>query len=231
MTRKERVLREMEQIWREVVQKRTNEEWIKSRLAWEDWESLGRVAVGFAARELKRRKWRGASGGVVPRGYGAEDIAWEVIGEMLAGRSQIVPGWTKERLVNELKRMISGKVRLLHSLKETRLLRNEWDVVPGEKNGELVSVLSLAAGDGRSESESEERGTEVRKTVEAELGSEPELQAVFGCLCRGERKTGEIARALGMTEKTVVLARRRLATRLKRVQRKVLEAVNERPGK
>jgi hypothetical protein len=53
---------------------------------------------------------------VAPRGYDAEAIAYEVIGEMLQGKSRMVAGWTRERLVKELERMISGKVRALNSL-------------------------------------------------------------------------------------------------------------------
>lgn len=51
---------------------------------------------------------------------------------------------------------------------------------------------------------------------EAQLAGE--LKAVFGCLWEKETRTWEIARRLGMGENAVVLARRRLAARLKRLR-------------
>ena len=215
-----RLRKQMDEIWAEVTKKRTNGEWVKSRLQWEDWESLGPEAVELAKQELRRRKWRGGRGGVVPRGYDAESIGWEVIGEMLEGKCRIVAGWTRERLVKELERRISGKVRLLCSLKETRAVRSEWDIRPRKENGEAVSVLHKIPGEGQTgydaAVEAEEGQEGLRRKIEAQLPAE--LKAVFGCLWEGERRTREIARRLGMTENAVVQARRRLATRLKRMR-------------
>ncbi len=208
-------------MWREVTKKRTNEEWVKSRLEWEDWRTFYPEAVELAKRELRRRRWRGAQGGVVPRGYDAESIASETIARMLAGESRIAPGWTPERLMKELERMITRKVNLLWSLKEAQAIRSEWEIAPPNVNGEPVSALSDVAGDGQNgyeaavEAEEGEEG--LRRRVAAELGSDRELKEVLGCLWEGETRTREIARRLGMTERSVVLARRRLARKLKRV--------------
>src|SRR5205085_3128474 len=135
---------------------------------------------------VRRRYWRGAHGGVAPRGYDAEAIAWEIIGEMVAGKSRIVAGWTRERLVKELARLISSKVRLLNSLKETKAVRNEWDISPRKPNGEPVSILRNILGDelnGYEAAVAAEEGREnIRKKIEARLEGEPELKAVFGCL-------------------------------------------------
>jgi hypothetical protein len=65
--------------------------------------------------------------------------------------------------------------------------------------------------------EAEEGPESVRKSIEAQLESEPELKAVFGCVWEGERVSGKIAQRLGMEEKAVVLARRRLRRRLKEI--------------
>ncbi len=218
----EKLMRRMEQIWREVSQKRSNEKWVKSRLGWEDWEGICKEAVVLAKQELRRRRWRGARGGVVPRGYDAEAIAWEAIGEMVEGKGRMVPGWTRERLLKELERLISGKVRLLHSLKETRAMRSEWVVSPDAADGEPpVSLLRAVPGDGPNGYEAavqaEEGPESLRVWVESHLEGGPELKAVFGCLWEGERRTREIAERLGKSEREVWLARRRLTTRLKRL--------------
>ncbi len=54
--------------------------------------------------------------------------------------------------------------------------------------------------------------------IEAQLEAEPELKAVFGCLWEGDLQSAEIAQRLGKEEKAVVLARRRLARRLRRLR-------------
>ena len=58
---------------------------VQSRLRWEDWEALRAEAVEIAREEIRRRRWRGARGGVLPGGYGAEDIADQTIAEMIGG--------------------------------------------------------------------------------------------------------------------------------------------------
>ena len=181
-----------------------------------------------AKRELGRRRWRGERKGVVPRGYDAEAIASEVMMEMLEGKSRLVAGWTRERLMKELERLISGKVRLLHSLKETHAMRNEWRMAGQDGDGKLVSILRAVPGDdpGGYEAavEAEEGRESLRSWVESHLEGEPELRAVFGCLWEGERRTREIAKKLGKTEREVWLARRRLTRRLERLRKERREA-------
>ena len=218
-----RILREMDRLWQEAKEKVSKEEWVKRRLGWEDWEGLMAEAVLVAKRELGRRRWRGARQGVVPRGYDAEAIASEAVMEMLEGKGRLVAGWTRERLMKELERMISGKVRLLHSLKETRAMRNEW-VVPAHaaQGAPAVSILRWVPGDGPNgydaAVEGEEGQESLRAWVESHLEDEPDLKAVFGCLCEGVRGTREIAARLGKTEREIWLARRRLTTRLNRLR-------------
>jgi hypothetical protein len=45
----------MEQIWREVEEKQTKEGWVRSRLQWEDWESLAQDAVKLAKQPALAR--------------------------------------------------------------------------------------------------------------------------------------------------------------------------------
>jgi hypothetical protein len=113
-------------------------------------------------------------------------------------------------------------VRLLNSLKETKAVRNEWDISPPKANGDRVSILADIPGEERTgydvAVDAEEGPESVRRRIEAQLEAEPELRAVFGCLWEGERVTRKIAQRLGIEEKTVVLARRRLRRRLKGIR-------------
>jgi hypothetical protein len=45
------------------------------------------------------------------------------------------------------------------------------------------------------------------------LEAEPELRAIFGCVCAGVNESKEIARRLGMEEAAVVKGRKKLARR------------------
>jgi hypothetical protein len=61
---------------------------VQERLRWEDWKTLRKEAVAFAGKEMKRRKWRRARGGVLPEGLDAEDLADYAISDLriLLGR-------------------------------------------------------------------------------------------------------------------------------------------------
>jgi hypothetical protein len=124
----------------------TVEEGVRERLAWEDWETLLPELTGFAKVEIGRRKWRGSKWGVLPEGFDANSVAAEVVRAALQGEARLAPGWTRERLTNELKRKVSNEVRRLHKLKETRAMRSEWDVLPPATSGELRSVFAGMRG-------------------------------------------------------------------------------------
>jgi hypothetical protein len=191
---------------------------VQERSRWEDWEALRAEAAEFAAKEIGRRKWRGAQDGVLPGGLEAEDIAGQAIAELLGGKCRLALGYVRSKLKRELERLVSQKVRLLHRLKEAPRMRSEWDVAPVEEGDEPVSVFDALPDEGAGgDGEATERD-EIRKRLEKEfvnfLHGEAELLAVFGCLCAGVTRSGEIARQLGMDERAVVRARRRLDRRL-----------------
>ncbi|HEV2208124.1 MAG TPA: hypothetical protein VG167_05075 [Verrucomicrobiae bacterium] len=215
-------LAKLAEIGREYEERLRPEQMVQSRLRWEDWETLRKEAVAFAEREIYRRKWRGSRGGVLPEGYDGEAVANQAIGEMLAGKCRLAFGWTRERLVRELKRLVSRRVRVLHRLKEAWSVRSEWEGVEAE--GE--SMLDKVGGDGvgvdeevmQSEEELWREG--VVRRFEELLGPEPELRAIFGCLCAGATESKEIARRLGMDEASVVRGRKKLARRAGEFERR-----------
>ncbi len=95
----------MAEIAREYEKKETLEEMVPSRVRWENWEKLRREAVGFVKQEIRRWRWRRGRGGLLPEGYDAEGIANQVIAELLAGKGRVALGFTRERVVAELKRL------------------------------------------------------------------------------------------------------------------------------
>jgi hypothetical protein len=193
---------------------------IRERLQWEDWEGLRREATVVAAEEIKRRRWRGARDGVLPGCLGAEDVAGQVIAEVLEGKGRLTAGLAGPKLTAELGRLVRQKIRLLHRLKEAPRVRSEWEVAPTAERGERASVFSAmhgGAGTGYEaavEREEEERREGLRAEFEDFLKGEPELVEVFRCLWAGVMKPAEIARRLGMEEKGVAALRKRLERRV-----------------
>jgi hypothetical protein len=190
----------------------------QERLRWEDGESLRKHALEFAAKEIRKRKWRGAADGVLPEGLDAEDLADYAIYNMLSGRAKLALGWVRARLAGELERLVSNRLRALHGRKEAAMVRSEWDVVGREKDEELVSVFELMGspmGNGREEVVEREESSErerTRRKFEDSLG-QGKLRWVYRCLCIGVTKPQDMARLLSLDEKSVRSARRMLERR------------------
>ena len=198
------------------------EERARERLRWEDWESVRREAVSFAENEIRRRKWRGEYKGVVPGGVDAEDVANQVIAEVLSSTGRIALGLTRSRLLLELKRLISGRVRVLHGRKETSLVRSEWEVSPVKDGEEPISVFEgvrgteLDACEAVTQRERSMANQHAALAIEMKLGSDDALRRIFQCLRAGILRSEEIAERLGMDKASVARGRRRLAGRLRR---------------
>ena len=216
--RRERFLAKLGEIAREYEEPLRGVELVKSRLRWEDWESLSLEALVYARKAIGRRKWRGSRGGTLPGGYDAETVVAQVIEDMLNGKARLAFGWTRERLVKELQRMVRQKVRELHRLKETPVVRSEWEVLAPNELGEPVSVLERIA-EGTEAAESQGQRNEVKRAIEEFLRGEPELCGIFECLWLGITKPSEIARRLGIDQREAVRARKRLERKLRRFSR------------
>ena len=206
-------LEKLRAIGKEYEVKLTNEEWVEERLRWEDWETHYREAAALAARLLKR----GGRRRVLPGGYDAQSIAAQVIADMLDGKGGMVGGWTRERLVKRLEWLVRAKVRSLARQKEALVTGSEW-VKGGD--GQELSLLQREPDPGANAYEAvaarekEEQREELRGKLEAMLAEDPEARAVFDCRWEGLTNPAEIAKRLGMDEKAVVRARKRLDRRL-----------------
>jgi hypothetical protein len=200
-------------------------EWVKKRLGWEDWQTLMPKSVRFAATELKRRRGR-ASGEVLPGGYDMESIAGEAIINLLEGKGRLASGWTRERLVKEIERLIRRRVRLLASLKEGRVTQGGLGFDLTGQESELTNAAEQVPDGGadgyeaavaREEMEARER---LKWELERSLESEPELVEVFRCLWAGMTKPAEVARRIGIDERTLGVLRKRLERRFERFRGK-----------
>jgi hypothetical protein len=190
----------------------TIEAWRQERLRWENWEALGPEAEEMAKGEIRRRRWRGAAGGLLPGGHDAQSVASEAIRQMLSGETRLKPGWTGERMRVELRRLVRSLVRRLHRLTEAARTTSEWE---GGK-----SIFSRIKGGGRDAFE-EAVGAEERQEREmllrefwGSLSDAPELSELLGKLCEEKASTEELASRTGMTMADVRRARRRLARRI-----------------
>ena len=100
-------------------------------------------------------------------------------------------------------------------MKEARALRSEWEGGPEEGDSRLTDLRAECEGVEealwRREEESWREGV-LRRFGEV-LEREPELGAIFRCLCDGLNQSKEIARRLGIEEAAVVRGRKKLARR------------------
>ena len=190
---------------------------VQTRLQWEDWETLLAELIEHAKAEIRRRKWRGSKTGVLPKGYDANSVASQAVMRALQGKARLAVGWTRERLLKELKRNVSNEVRQLHKLKETRLSRNEWDIVKPTPSGALRSVLAGIAGGcgGYGGWDDGQVRDKVRKETELRIAEalrleEPAVKKLFECLRAGVVKRREVATRLGMSVTEVTNCRKRL---------------------
>ncbi len=196
--------------------------WIKERLEWEDWKTLLKATEMFAKGQIRRRWWRGRKGGVLPEGQDASSIAAEVAIKLLSGKGRLAPGWTRERLQKELNRLASNEIRRLYGLKETELMRNEWDILRPTPEGKLRSVFDRmqgSAGGGELVDKKREAAREGdRRKLESKLGRDERAKGVLNCLYSGVRKRRHIAAKLGIDVKAVTAARKRLERKAKEEQ-------------
>jgi hypothetical protein len=205
----------------------TVEEGVQKRLRWEDWEALLPELITFAAGEIGRRRWRGAKSGVLPQGFDANSVAAEVVMMALQGRARVVPGWTRERLMNELKRKVSNEVRQLHKLKERGAVRSEWDLVRPGESGTLRSVFAgmkaqYKGGSGWDDGQVRDKvrkETELR-IAEALRGEDERVKKLFECLRAGVVKRRVIAERLGISVGEVTNSRKRLDRKLDELEKK-----------
>jgi hypothetical protein len=134
---------------------------------------------------------------VLPGGYDAEGIANQAIQEMLAGDCRLAVGWTRERLVRELRRVVGRRVRGLHHLKEAAAMRSEWEGANGAEHNTLEGLADAgeSADAAATRREEEERRERVIKEFDEflKLKGEPELRGIFGCLCAGVEESKEMA--------------------------------------
>jgi len=128
----------------------------------ESWEVVFRETLLFADYQVRRLRWRGQVGGLLPGGFEPNSIAAQAIMEFLQQRpdcpsrherSSLSPGERVGVRANfagldqarwEIKRLVLKQVTRLHHLKENWLLSNEADLaLVHDLDGAAVSPLEL----------------------------------------------------------------------------------------
>ena len=192
---------------------------VLERLKWEDWNTLRKELVIYAQEQIPRRWWRGSHDGVLPEGLDAEGVAQNIVLKAFTGMSQLVIGWTRQRLLDELKRLVDNELRRLNSRMEATLMLNEWDVLPRDAEGELRSIFERrqapCGGGELFNKELKAADEQDRQELEGKLGGDERAKGVLNCLYSGVRKRRDIAAKLGIDVKVVTAARKRLERKAK----------------
>jgi len=154
-------------------------------------------------------------------------VAQNIVLKVFAGRGQLAIGWTRQRLLEELKRLVDNELRRLNSLKEATLMLNEWDVLPRDAEGKLRSIfeqMQATYGGGELVDKKLEAAREQnRRKLESKLGGDERAKGVLNCLYSGVRKRRHIAAKLGIDVKAVTAARKRLERKAKTEQISIIE--------
>jgi len=194
---------------------------LREALLKEDWELLHKQLLILAQSQLNQLKWRGAKRGLLPDGHDANSISSDAIAQLFEGDCKLVAApYAPSDLQNELIRLVTNQIHNLHRRKETRTVRNEFDVLPRAENGEPQSVFETRVGDTLSADEEAVRkeGLALLKTFKEQftqfLGEDQVLKDLSECIFAGILKREEIAEMLSIDPKVVTNARKRLDRRL-----------------
>ena len=229
MYQKESYLEKLERFEREHLYELSlkGQDFINCRLRQEDWKLLLPGVVSFAKQEIRRRRWRGKRSGVLPEGYDANSIAAEVIAGALQGKARLALGWTFERLEKELQRLVCNEVRRLHKLRETRVMRSEWEVLSPNENNEPRSVFAGMPAKGPGGLGPKLVDQRIQEKEKAELriaeqlrGDDEMVEKLFCCLREGVVKRRAIALKLGISADEVTNCRKRLNRKLEELEKK-----------
>jgi hypothetical protein len=193
----------------------------------EVWAWLLNFAERSAGHHIGTLCWRGAPGGVLPRGFDAASIADEAIHGLLESFQSFPfpydpePGTSRiQQVAVELRRRVHRKIESLQHLKEQEVMVNIPDLDPfTTDDGETISVINnIQAADPTpdevimAEEDAVELEERKRQVIDF-LGEDKLLQQVFAFQCQGITRRADIARELQLPALTIKNAQKRLERR------------------
>ena len=206
---------------------------MRSEFSEDIWWLLLRKTKQFAGKEVRRQRWRGAKGGVLPEGYDASAIAAEAVAGLL--RKFSAPprgGLNSERstlhaaslaaLQEELEKSVRSLVNRLHHRKETALVRSEADLAPvPTEDGEVINVAETLPApqpgplDSLMAREDEAEFDRFKERFREFLGPDQVLIQLFACYCDCISKPRAIAKELNVPIRAIQDLQRRLQRKLR----------------
>jgi hypothetical protein len=186
--------------------------------AHQHWGFLLQQTLLFAHYQVKRLRWRGAFGGVMPDGYDPNSIAAQAFLDFFLSDNRL--DRPLEEILRELKRLVFKHVNRLHHRKENVILSNAEDLAPVEIDEELFNPIALVPVDPIHhpdsvllEKESLARFESSKLRFSSFLKRERRLRKVFHLLCDQVEKPRAVARKLKIRRATVSTLRKQLRRR------------------
>ena len=192
------------------------------------WDWLLKDSERVARYRLRDLHWRGAGGGVLPRGFDANSLAAEAIAGLL-GRISVrefafdpeLPASRIQQVAADLRQRVRRLINNLWHLKEQRIMVNAPDLdTLLTDDGETISILETIRapepGPAEELATKEERAelARVKQEVLTFLGEDELLKNLFTCHCDGVTKRAAIARRLQAGSNVVKNAQKRLERRV-----------------
>jgi hypothetical protein len=204
------------------------------------WSLLLRRTTLFAAAQINRLRWRGATGGILPEGYDPESIAGQAVADLLekAGEGReakqgrpipkILPD--QRELQWRLYRQVLRIINRLYHRKERLLLRNAEELNQVfTDDGDVVPYIETVPAPDPSPLDAaiyHEQDVEFRRfetNFQTFLGPDTALSQTFEAFCDGIHQPRIIAQRLNVSPKTINNLQ-------KRIRRKAVEFCKTHPS-
>ena len=194
-----------------------------------DWDALFKQTELFAANQVDRLRWRGATRGLLPNGYDPNSIAAEAFLELFQNPlpNNLTTRWAPHTevyqpatLLKHLRHRVRMLINRLHHRMETSLLRNEADLAPVQlHDAEIVPFWETVPSPDPTPFEhavqSENLALETfKRDFDAFLGKDRQLKKVFAFHCDGIFKPKALAAKLKLKHRVILKLRKRLRSRL-----------------
>ena len=208
-------------------------------LSAKDWEVLWRQILSFAEYQVRRLRWRGQSGGVLPEGFDPNSIAAQAIMEFLqqfpepsqpcstsdslspCEKSPFSPSEGEKARMRgsipwQIKRLVLKQVTRLHHLKENHIVTNEADLAPVVQNGDFINTLEfipasdLQPDEALIQKESLIEYKKLKYRFQLFLEGNQNLLYLFALRCDGVTKPQLLASQLNLRVRTVENLQKRL---------------------
>ncbi len=190
-----------------------------------NWATLLSTTTRYVTEKVKRLRWRGSLGGVLPEGHDGKSIASQAIADLLKtlqngkDRFHPVPNFspTHQCVQGELYRRVNRHIDRLYHRKERLLIRNEPDLAmvltdEGDYIPYIETIPDVAPSPASAlvQLEKDAEFSRFETDFQRSLGPDRRLIQTFETIRDGIHQPRQLARRLGLRPHTINNLQKRL---------------------